>query len=294
MTAILPAFCGHPLDRADHWRGNAEKLADLRRGDGLLLTLDGLAPSLDGAGRLAWSAVAEVPEDAELVFLGLLEGRAVFGAVPDAGETAPAYSLREMWRMLIGLPAPELALYGGARSLLDWHARHRFCARCGQPTAIAKGGWQRTCPACGAEHFPRTDPVAITLIEHDGSLLLGRNARYPPRSYSALSGFIEPGESIEEGVVREMFEEAGLRVRDVTYLASQPWPFPSQLMIGCHAYADGAELTIDYTELEDARWFTRAEVAEAMEKGQDSTSFVAPLRQAIAHHMLAWWLEQRT
>jgi len=292
VNAILPAFCGHPLDRADHLRVDPARLAELRRGDGLLLTLDGLAPSLDGEGRLAWSPVAEAPADAELVFLGLLEGRAVFGRVPDGGETAPAYAFREMWRMLVGLPAEELALYGGARSLLDWHARHRFCAKCGQPTTLAKGGWQRDCGFCGAQHFPRTDPVAIMLVEHEGSLLLGRQERYPPRSYSALAGFIEPGESIEEGVAREVFEEAGVRVGEVRYIASQPWPFPSQLMIGCHALAQGRELTIDRTELEDARWFTRAEVEEAMEKGQRSTSFVAPLRQAIAHHMLAWWLEQ--
>jgi NAD+ diphosphatase len=287
----LPAFCGHPLDRADHLRSDPAGLVELR-GDGLLLKLEGLAPLLDRTEALAWTSAADAPDDVELVFLGLLGGRALFGAVPELGDTAPAYTLREMWRMLAGLPGEELALYGGARSLLDWHARHRFCANCGQPTQLAKGGWQRDCCTCGAQHFPRADPVAIVLVEHQDSLLLGRGARYPPRSYSALAGFIEPGESIEEGVAREVFEEAGVRVRDVSYIASQPWPFPSQLMIGCHAVADDAELTIDRTELEDARWFTRAQVAEAMERGEHSTSFVAPLRQAIAHHMLAWWLER--
>jgi NAD+ diphosphatase len=291
----LPAFCGHPLDRADHLRSDPARLAELR-GDGLLLSLEGLVPLLDGEGKLAWSTAAEAPQNAELVFLGLLDDRALFGAVPEGGDTAPAYTLREMWRMLVGLPDEELALYGGARSLLDWHARHRFCARCGQPTMIAKGGWQRDCAketgGCGAQHFPRTDPVAIVLVENEDSLLLGRQARYPPRSYSALAGFIEPGESVEEGVAREVFEEAGVRVGEVTYIASQPWPFPSQLMIACHAVTADTELTIDRTELEDARWFTRAEVAEAMERGKRSTGFVAPLRQAIAHHMLRWWLEQ--
>jgi NAD+ diphosphatase len=290
-----PAFCGHPLDRADHLRSDPARLAALR-GQGMLLTLDGLAPSFDGNGKLAWTAVAEVPDEAELVFLGLLEGRGLFGAVPDGGDTAPAYTFREMWHMLVGLPPEELALYGGARSLLDWHARHRFCARCGQPTVLAKGGWQRDCSketgGCGAQHFPRTDPVAIVLVERGGNLLLGRQARYPPRSYSALAGFIEPGESIEEGVAREVFEEAGVRVREVSYIASQPWPFPSQLMIACHAVTEDTGLTIDHNELEDARWFTRAEVAEAMGRGERSASFIAPLRQAIAHHMLAWWLER--
>ena len=209
MIGVLPAFCGQPLDRADYLRVDPAALAELR-GDALLLTLDGLAPLLDGEGRLAFSPVAATRDDAELVFLGLLDGRALFGAVPETGDTAPAYTLREMWRMLIGLPAEELALYGGARSVLDWHARHRFCARCGQPTVLAKGGWQRDCPACGAQHFPRTDPVAIMLIEHEGSLLLGRQSRYPPRSYSALAGFIEPGESIEEGVAREPDDYANL------------------------------------------------------------------------------------
>lgn len=292
MKAPPPAFCGDPLDRADQFRADPARLAELRKGEALLLTLDGLAPLLDGRGRLAFTPAAEAPEESELVFLGLLEGRALFGAVPGAGDAAPAYTLRELWRMLAGLSAEELALYGGARSLLDWHARHRFCSNCGRPTGIAKGGWQRDCPACGAQHFPRVDPVAIMLVEHGGSLLLARQSRYPPRTYSALAGFIEPGESIEEGVAREVREEAGLRVSEVRYLASQPWPFPSQLMIGCHAFAEGRELTIDYTELEDARWFTRAEVAEAMEKGQHSGTFVPPLRQAIAHHMLRWWLEQ--
>jgi NAD+ diphosphatase len=291
VTAPLPAFCGHPLDRADYLRSDPAKLAELRA-KGLLLTLDGLAPRLGEAGRLALSPAPDAPAEAELVFLGLLEGRALFGAVPDGGDTAPAYTFREMWHQLAELPAEELALYGGARSVLDWHARHRFCASCGQPTQLGKGGWQRDCGTCGAQHFPRTDPVAIVLVERGGNLLLGRQARYPPRSYSALAGFIEPGESIEEGVAREVFEEAGVQVRQVSYIASQPWPFPSQLMIGCHAVTDDAELTIDYTELEDARWFTRAEVAEAMERGMRSTSFVAPLRQAIAHHMLAWWLER--
>ena len=175
--------------------------------------------------------------------------------------------------------------------MLDWHARHRFCAQCGQPTRPAKGGWQRDCPACAAQHFPRVDPVAIMLVECDGQLLLGRQSRFPPRSYSALAGFVEPGETVEEAVAREVFEEAGVRVRDVRYIASQPWPFPSQLMLGCIGYAGSLDLRIDKTEIEDARWFTRDEVAEAIAAGAESTSFVPPPRQAIAHHMLQWWLE---
>lgn len=285
------AFAGHPLDRADHLRTDADRLAELRRSDALLLRLDGLAPELDGSEGLAWAPVAEAADDAELVFLGLRDGRAAFAAVPAQGDKDPAFTHRKTWAAIAQLPPGDLTLYGGARSVLDWHARHRFCAQCGQPTEIAKGGWQRDCSACGAQHFPRVDPVAIMLVECGGQLLLGRQARFPPGSYSALAGFVEPGETVEEAVAREVFEEAGVRVRDVQYIASQPWPFPSQLMIGCLGHADSLELAIDKAEIEDARWFTRADVAEALAKGRESTSFVPPPPQAIAHHLLQWWLE---
>jgi NAD+ diphosphatase len=131
------------------------------------------------------------------------------------------------------------------------------------------------------------------LVEHNGNLLLGRQARFPERSYSALAGFVEPGESIEDAVAREVLEEAGVTVRDVRYVSSQPWPFPSQLMLGCLAFADHPAITIDTTELEDARWFTRAEVAEAIELGPNSPGFLAPPKQAIAYNLMCWWLENR-
>jgi NAD+ diphosphatase len=294
MSVVPPAFCGDPLDRDDALRCDPARLAEAIAGDALLLRLDGLTPVVGEDDRLAWVPVGEAGADAELVFLGLREGRVAFAAVPPQGDAGPAYAHRPAWNLIARLPADELALYGGARSVLDWHARHRFCARCGRPTAPAKGGWQRNCGACGAEHFPRVDPVAIMLVECAGKVLLGRQARFPLRSYSALAGFVEPGESIEEAVARETFEEAGVRVRDVRYVASQPWPFPSQLMIGCLAFADDLELTIDKTEIDDAQWFTREQVAEALSKGPDSESFLAPPRQAIAHDLLQWWLEQGT
>ena len=286
------AFGGQPLDRADHVRADPEQLAALRSGDASLLLLDGLTPELDGYGRLAWLPMTSAAPDAELVFLGLLGGRAAFAAVPDEGNTDPAYMQRPVWSLLGLLPADDLAIYGTARSLIDWHARHRFCARCGGSTQLAKGGWQRDCGACGAQHFPRVDPVAIMLVEHEGQLLLGRSAHYPPRRYSALAGFVEPGETIEEAVAREVLEEAGVRVGAVRYVASQPWPFPSQLMIGCHAIAESDTLAIDPNELEDARWFARAEIAEAIEKGEASTGLKAPTSRAIANYLLRWWLEE--
>ncbi|AKH42281.1 NAD+ diphosphatase [Altererythrobacter atlanticus] len=287
------AFGNQPLDRADHLRTDPDRLAQLRSGtDALLLRLDGLAPEIDAEGVLQWAPIAEAPADAELVFLGLSNGRAAFAAVPPAGDAGPAYAHRKSWDAIALMSAGDLAIYGGARSLLDWHARHRFCANCGERTHPAKGGWQRNCGNCSAQHFPRVDPVAIMLVQHEGRLLLGRQSRFPPRSYSALAGFVEPGETIEEAVARETFEEAGVRLRDIRYIASQPWPFPSQLMIGCIGHTDDPTLAIDKTEIEDARWFTRDAVAEAIARGKESASFLPPPRQAIAHYMLRWWLEQ--
>lgn len=287
------AFANAPLDRDDHLRGDPERLAALLAGDALLLNLDGLAPEVAEGGPLQWLPASAAPAGAELVFLGMLDGVARFAAVPEQGDPDPAFTHRKTWGSIATLSAEEVAIYGTARSVLDWHARHRFCARCGQPTQPAKGGWQRDCGGCKAQHFPRVDPVAIMLVECRGQLLLGRQSRFPERSYSALAGFIEPGETIEEAVIREVFEEAGVRVRDVAYIASQPWPFPSQLMIGCIAQADDFALDIDYSEIQDARWYTRAEVVEAMELGQDGSSFIPPPKQAIAHYLLSWWLENR-
>lgn len=293
MTGHVIAFAGSPLDRADHVRADPEALGRLMDWRARLLKLDGLAPVYDQTGALEWGTLADAAPDAELVFLGLLSGKACFAPVPSEGATGPAYANPAIWQAMTALEPGELALYGSARSLVDWHARHQFCARCGATTRIAKGGWQRNCDACGAQHFPRTDPVTIMLIEHQGRLLLGRQPRFSPRVYSALAGFVEPGETIEEAVARESFEEAGVRVRDVRYVASQPWPFPSQLMIGCHAQADQPELTIDRTELEEARWFTREELEEARAAGPEGTAnLIFPRPFAIAHTLVTWWLDQ--
>lgn len=292
MTPI--AFAGSPIDRADHLRSDPDALAARMDWRARVLLLDGLAPLLNEDAGLQWGTLADVAEEAELVFLGLLDGRACFAPVPQEGATGPAYAQPQLWTAMQRMSGPDLALYGGARSLVDWHARHRFCARCGAPTRLAKGGWQRDCGACDAAHFPRTDPVTIMLVEHEDSLLLGRQPRFPPRAYSALAGFVEPGETIEEAVAREVREEAGVVVRNVRYIASQPWPFPSQLMLGCYAVAEGTELTVDTTELEDARWFTRAEVTAAMAAGRgEDGPFSPPPPTAIAHMLIAWWLAKK-
>ena len=295
MHSAPMAFAGSPIDRADHIRCDDAALAALMNWKARLLRLDGLNPVFDDTGALEWGSLAEAPETAELAFLGLMDGKACFAAVPDDGATGPAYANPAIWNAMQALSPGDLALYGGARSLVDWHARHRFCARCGAPTTIAKGGWQRHCDGCGADHFPRTDPVTIMLVESaDGDrLLLGRQPRFPPRIFSALAGFVEPGETIEEAVAREVKEEAGLTVRDVRYIASQPWPFPSQLMIGCTSIAIDEDIVIDETELEEARWFTRAELQEARAAGDAGTeTLIFPRSFAIAHHLVMWWLDR--
>ncbi len=286
----MPGFTGATIDRADAVRQDPARLAQLVGSLGArLLRLDGIDPVEGEPGRLAWGSMAEAPADAELIFLGLDEGRPRFAALPPRGARLDARS-RSCWRVLPHLADAEVALYGAARSLIDWHHRHRHCANCGAGTAVAKGGWQRDCGGCGAQHFPRTDPVVIMLAEHDGAVLVGRQHGWPDARYSALAGFVEPGESLEEAVAREIYEEAGVRVGAVRYIASQPWPFPSSLMIACIGAAAARDITIDTTELESAMWVSREGVAAAM-AGEPDAPFVAPPPFAIAHTLFARWLD---
>jgi NAD+ diphosphatase len=290
---LRPGLTGSPLDRADQLRQDPEALAvamaDWRA---RLLRLDGIDPVLDEAGALSWGSLAEAPEGAELLLLGLDNGRPRFAAL-DYGMPEGATRTMAIFRALEMLPSEEASTYAATRSLIDWHLRHRFCARCGSSdTVIHRAGWGRTCGACATEHFPRVDPVVIMLAEHDGQVLVGRQPRYPKGRYSALAGFVEPGESVEEAVARELWEEAGLKVRDVRYVTSQPWPFPSSLMMACMAQADDPELTLDTTELEDGFWVDRAGVEAAMTGAADAP-FLPPPPYAIAHTLLSWWLTSK-
>ncbi|WP_237152004.1 NAD(+) diphosphatase [Oryzibacter oryziterrae] len=176
-----------------------------------------------------------------------------------------------------------------ARSMLFWHKRHGFCANCGAPTAIAAGGYQRDCAACGSQHFPRTDPVVIMLITDGDRALLGRQSRFKPGSYSCLAGFMEPGETVEDAVRREVREESAIKVGRVRYHSSQPWPFPSNLMLGCIGEAESQEITIDPNELEDCRWFSRQDV-KAMLAGDHPQGLFCPPPLAIARVLIEAWI----
>jgi NAD+ diphosphatase len=282
-------FTGGWLDRSDHSRGDAGALAAARADwRARLLVLARGEPDLDAAGHLRWTTLADVASEDELIFLGLDAGGRPHFAPLTADSGVGAQRSPALFRMLDQLRSADAAVFGTARVLADWHARHRFCARCGTATAPIRGGWARRCPGCGTEHFPRVDPVVIMLAEHEDRVLVGRQAAWPPRRYSALAGFVEPGESIEEAVAREVLEEAGVHVRDVRYVASQPWPFPGQLMIGCFATATDSAITVDANELEDAIWATRAEVRAAL-AGEPSAPFLPPPPYAIARTLLGVW-----
>lgn len=189
------------------------------------------------------------------------------------------------------LPAAEAGLAAYVMALLNWHRRHRFCANCGAPTEVAEAGYSRACPRCGATHFPRTDPVVIMLVHSGRRVLLGRQPRWPPGRYSALAGFVSPGESLEQAVVREVYEEARVVARQPRFIASQPWPFPASLMLGFLAAGDGEEPTVGDGELEDVRWFGVDEVSAAV-TGVEGAPFQPPPRIAIARFLIERWLQE--
>lgn len=221
-----------------------------------------------------------------------LDETALTGFVDDSVQIHPdlpaTHGFAELRRIMTILDARDAELAATARALYAWHDSHRFCARCGAASGMILHGWQRSCAACGGQHFPRTDPVVIMLIERGNSVLLGRSPGWPEGFFSLLAGFVEPGETIEAAVRRETFEEAGIKVGAVSYLASQPWPFPASLMIGCRGMAQSGEITIDPAEIAEAQWFTREDVMQAF---AGEHAFLAPARAgAIAHFLLRNWL----
>jgi NAD+ diphosphatase len=235
----------------------------------------------------------------ELVFVGLIASapRFAIGLDPTTAEAMKAcrdFVVTDLRSIAVrGLvEAEHLPPLAEGKALLNWHLRHRFCSNCGAPTDVVEGGWRRDCPACHGQHFPRTDPVAIMLPVAGEGCVLGRSHRFQPGMWSCLAGFVEPGETIEDAVRRETREESGIVCGRVSYFASQPWPFPTSLMIGCHAEALSRDILVDPTELEDARWFDREEVA-SMLRQRHPAGLTTPPGMAIAYHIIRAWVEEQ-
>jgi NAD+ diphosphatase len=301
-----PAFVTHILDRAAHLRSNDEKLFALeshRDARAYVIYRDSLVVRKEaGTSRvlLGVDEAVKLGANPGTIFLGLRDGAPVFGM----GIAAPAVekllgrddvAVTELRGMVMqgAVPTEQLSAIAMAKSMVSWHQRHGYCANCGTRTAMKEGGWKRECPSCKAEHFPRTDPVVIMLVTHGDRCLLGRQKQFMPGMWSCLAGFVEAAETIEDAVRREIFEESGIHCTDVTYYMTQPWPYPSSLMIGCSARATSDEIVVDKAELEDARWFSRDEVTLMHSRTHPDGMFAAhPF--AIAHHLIGRWVHGET
>ena len=292
-------FAGSPLERVDFRRRDAAWIAEqLADPASRLLPVWRLAvPVREGsAPALVWTGCDVRPEQGpEPILLGVQGGRTHFALdVSAVGDPVAELGLAEtsfpdLRAIASRLASGEASIAAQARHLVDWHARHRFCSVCGQPSRPGDAGHVRRCSAteCAAEHFPRTDPVVIMLVTHGARCLLGRQPKWPQPFFSALAGFVEPGETLEEAVRREVFEEAGVHVGSVRYHSSQPWPFPASLMLGCVAEAVSEEIVVDRHELEEARWFSREQVRAALAGSTAELALPPPL--AIAHQLARAW-----
>lgn len=304
-------FGGSHLNRAAHLRGDLGQLVENAAARSIVLWRGKVAVTNDGHLVLLklqhpiWNEEKSAP-----IFLGLDEDeRPLFAreltdwhpaadqaSIPDTfADTSrqshpdmPNAEFAELRLVMSDLTPREAELAATGRSLFEWHRTHQFCSSCGAPSQVAMSGWQRDCPSCCGHHFPRTDPVVIMLVTKGNSVLMGRSPGWPDGMYSLLAGFVEPGETLEAAVRREVFEEAGVRVGDVTYLASQPWPFPSSLMFGCLGIALTDEINIDPVEIEDAIWVSREDMANVF-AGQHPL-INPPRKGAIAGFLLEKWL----
>jgi len=304
LSRFANTFSGNPLDRAADRRSSPEWIAEQRaspdasaialwRGEVLV------EPAPGGGERLAYlqNDMAERASGGrEAVFMGLWKGAPVFaveftGEDPTAGPLAGLGRFQEMRGAGAILPAPEAGIAATAKSLFDWHEYHGFCSACGQASEVVDGGWKRQCPACRTEHFPRVNPVTIMLPVIGDRCLVGRQAAWPKGRMSALAGFVEPGESIEEACARELEEEAGLKAVRVAYHSSQPWPFPSSLMIGLIAEVADDDARPDQTELEAVRWLTRDELRRVLASEQGWDGVLAPPPLAIARTLMEAWID---
>lgn len=315
MTAFAPPalpFPADPLDRAAQLRSDATALTELYGRDDarVLAVVDGRLVIDSSADRkraaIRWlrpSEIADVSGEAP-AFLGRIGGSGAgrFASAisadaatrldPDSRLLAPAVDLRSLMTQGV-LPATDIATAATAIALLSWHAEARFCGRCGSATAPRDGGWKRACPACTREAFPRTDPVVIMLVTQGNRCALARQPHFPEGMWSTIAGFVEPGETIEAAVARETAEELGLTIANVVYRMSQPWPMPHSLMIGCRCEALSERITVDTSELADARWFARDEAA-AMLAGTHPEGFWTPGPHAVAHWLIREWAKGGT
>ena len=305
LTRFQNTYAGNPLDRAADRRSSADWIEEQRRSPqaSTIAFWKGEAfiePAPEGGERLAYLDLdmSERASGKRGVFLGLWQEAPVFavdfgdgGPDPSAGPLQGLGRFQELRGAGVILAAPEAGIAATAKSLFDWHDHHGFCSACGEESEVVDGGWKRACPACRTEHFPRVNPVTIMLPVFQGRCLLGRQAAWPAGRMSALAGFLEPGESIEEACARELMEEAGLTAVRVAYHSSQPWPFPSNLMIGLIAEVSGDDARPDQTELEAVRWFTKDELKKvlASDEGWDGVKPPPPL--AIARTLMEAWVE---
>ena len=305
-------FGAASLDRAAHLRKSAAKLA--KQPDARSLVFWRGRPLLERESY----ALAQLPLSDPIfkhasaeIFLGLQDNRPIFvhdisawepepdqqeiqNSFSDTSEQihpdAPAgHSFKELRSVLAQLSRDDAELAATAKGIFGWHQKHKFCANCGASTKVGEAGWQRDCDACKTPHFPRTDPVVIMLVTHGNETLLGRSPNWPAGMYSCLAGFMEPGETVEAAVRREVFEESGVRVGEIDYITSQPWPFPSSLMIGCHGRATTTKITRDEIELEDALWASKETLLESLSGHSEKLLLARP--GSIAHFLIDHWLK---
>ncbi|WP_417587360.1 NAD(+) diphosphatase [Pararhodobacter oceanensis] len=282
-TLVLPLWRGRPLVDGDAREGLAWLAPDhpvLRHARDAWIYLGDHA----GHARFAADVSSWVPVELDT---------AAFGGFIDPTEyqhpdLPEGQVFAELRGLMVTLEAADAALASTARGLMNWHRSHRFCSSCGQPSVVAQSGWQRLCPACNASHFPRTDPVVIMLVLRGNRVLLGRSPHWPEGMYSALAGFVEPGETLETAVRREVFEETGVRCGEVRYVAGQPWSWPNSLMLGFVTEAQDEAITLDPVELEDARWLTREEMVDVMAGVHPDVR--RPRAGAIAYELVMRWL----